>query len=120
MTRTPNWFGCVWQLTSLIMIWSCEGITTQTNYSRIMVIGDSVDRYALMDWCQHVNGTLMSDKATITRSASKISMDTLLSKHGNRRKAWEVRLCDVQSKGPRDLVMTFVSNKFGVVRRYLG
>ena len=63
------------------------------------MIGDSVDRYSIHDWCQRNNGILTmavgesTNAANISHSQREKLADTL-KKHGIRRKSWELRFCD--------------------------
>jgi hypothetical protein len=58
----------------------------------ILLLGDSVDRYAVMDWCRHFNGTLVDER----KLYNGLVMDSLLAGHGRRRKHWELRICDAK------------------------
>lgn len=79
---------------------------------RIVLIGDSVERCAVEDWCRKYNGTLMNDYASLDFIDSSMTLDKLLKPYNQRRKAWEIRLCDASLS--KNIIMATVCNKFGV------
>jgi hypothetical protein len=53
---------------------------------RMLLIGDSVDRYAVMDWCKEYNGSTAAD----------LGLEKQLEPHRIRNKAWEIRIFDAR------------------------
>ena len=43
---------------------------TSDDYLRILVIGDSLDRCMVQDWCLHYLGTLLTDQSVATTNFS--------------------------------------------------
>lgn len=86
------------------------------NYTRLLLIGDSVDRYLVIDWCsagaaagQCKLFTEASREAT--NASSPATVWDLMKVHGRRRKAYEIRVCECWQKR---VMVTYVANKFGV------
>lgn len=80
--------------------------------TRILLIGDSVDRYSIEDWCN-------SYKYNIIKGGDKILTNgtfpnTVFDYFGNyheRNRAWEIRICENHSK---QVIIGFLFNKIGV------
>ena len=77
---------------------------------RVMVIGDSVDRYMVSDWCVENNGILYTDKTMNKFTA----LNELMSPHSRRFKSWEFRTCIALSRG---INISYVFNRIGVRTR---
>ena len=73
---------------------------------RVMVIGDSVDRYMVSDWCVENNGILYTDKTMNKFTA----LNELMSPHSRRFKSWEFRTCIALSRGINISYVFFVFN----------
>ena len=74
---------------------------------RVMVIGDSVDRYMVSDWCLENGGILYTDKTMNTFPA----LNQLMSPLSRRFKSWEFRTCISLSRG---INISYVFNRIGV------
>lgn len=83
------------------------------SYASLLVLGDSVDRYMVKDWCKHKLGHILTERSH-ERSNASLNTDTvheLLKPYGMRRKSWDVWICeDFKDKK----LVTTLSNKFGV------
>lgn len=83
---------------------------------RILIIGDSVDRYAVKDWCHENSGII----CTPDRNHSEISCKAILSLEGNvarnfsafqRLKSWDMTFCFSKK---RSIIMLSMLNALGV------
>lgn len=81
----------------------------------LLIIGDSVDRYMVEDWCKHRSRGYLHTERTKQPLLfyAKTSLHEVLKPQGMRRKSWEVRICEhVAPNGSMSVV--FIANKFGV------
>ena len=111
----------------VINIFICLNASTNSSNSnsssdvlRLLIIGDSVDRYAIEDWCAKSNNNsyLFTERSSLATLASSNTVQDLLKPFGQRRKAWEIRVCERQilSTG-RVIYVAFLFNKLGVKPR---
>lgn len=87
-----------------------------SDYIRLLIIGDSVDRYMVEDWCSNYQGVIMSERSFTAPNLTKTTqaLTTVhqeLKKFGMRRKAWDIRICDSSEK---KIIIATIHNKFGV------
>jgi hypothetical protein len=80
--------------------------------TRILLIGDSVDRYSIEDWCNAYKYNIIKggDK-TITNGTYPNTVFNYFGNYHERNRAWEVRICENHSK---QVIIGFIFNKIGV------
>lgn len=87
----------------------------ELNNMRLFLIGDSVDRYAVSDWCHHYDGILVTDKTMndpeYESSSAIMALKYEMSRYRDRQKSWEFRLCLCSQ---RNVNISFVFNRIGV------
>ena len=99
---------------------------------RVLIIGDANDKFAVEDWCKkETSRILLTDKLYIKTlySTSKKTLVDFVKPYPNRRKSWEIRICESPpaptALGPTSpavgsdewkastVVVSSVTNKFG-------
>jgi hypothetical protein len=81
---------------------------------RMVVIGDSVDRFMVEDWCVRHRGRLITQAETRVNNATDPVVSFLhhrFKDHGARHNAWEFRVCH---SAEYRVNVSFVMNKCGV------
>jgi hypothetical protein len=80
--------------------------------TRLLIIGDSVHRYMVEDWCSFYGGTLYNDGMNLSTNASfPFTMKGIFKKHPRRVRGWEPRVCE---SARSNAVVGFLFHKFGV------
>jgi hypothetical protein len=81
-------------------------------YLRLLVIGDSVDRYMIQDWCKYNNGHMHFEASNYkTNHTNGLTVREIFEPHKSRFRSWEIRVCENYE---RRIYVSMVSNKFGV------
>lgn len=81
--------------------------------TRILLMGDSVDRYSVEDWCRKYSGNIITDRSDDGTIFNKsLTLDSLLKFYPRRSRSWELRICDAVSS--RNVILAFIFNKIGV------
>jgi hypothetical protein len=83
-----------------------------STYASLLILGDSVDRYMVKDWCQK-SGNILTERSheRSNASISPLTVHELLKPYGMRRKSWDIWICE--SCTEKKIVAT-IANKFGV------
>lgn len=100
-------------LSILSLLSKAVSVVLRTNgYLRLIVIGDSVDRYMVQDWCSFVEGHIHTE---ISRARTNHTGDSnvidLFYPYRSRHRSWEIRICE-NYKGK--VYVSMIANKFGV------
>lgn len=81
-------------------------------YKKVIIIGDSVDRIMVEEWCLHYNGNLFKDiGSAVTNHSSSSTLQLAVDRYRRRLVSWEIRVCELWQ---RNVYVTMISNKFGV------
>ncbi len=82
------------------------------NYTRILIIGDSCDRYAVSDWCDRCGFPALKERDIIPNNFTQNqTYFSIFQPYGARRRGWEVRTCECARES---VVLSFLFQKFGV------
>lgn len=106
-------FKAIYTLGTIILAF----LSLSTFALRLMIIGDSVDRMMVEDWCSSRNTTVITDKNIETSHTTAKYNETIaflkqrFARSHHRFNAWEFRVCYAHHA---DVNISFVMNKCGV------
>jgi hypothetical protein len=81
---------------------------------RILIVGDSIDRYYIDDWCRRRHQSLLTDQTifSLTNISDRtLALREVLGEDRRRYRAWEIRICYAPTY---NINVTYVFNKCGV------
>ncbi len=85
---------------------------SDSSYLRLLVIGDSVDRYMVDNWCKAVDGNLHTEISwSTTNHSNSATIHEIFHPYKSRHRSWEIRVCE---DWRRKVYVSTIANKFGV------
>src|SRR5687767_7475922 len=98
-------------LICFILVFVECSLKTAPKYLRLLIIGDSVDRLLVNDWCSAYNANIHLETSPHPTNHSSHTVHKVFEPFNKRLRSWEIRICENYHS---NIYVSMIANKHGV------